>query len=109
MTRTINGIRFERIAQNGWGPRRLNPMWMFTAADGLPWVVQRHQWVHPTTRWAWRVQCDSLVRTYYVDTLDEIGDIHPLRHTRKDPLDRETCNNGDPHSGDPCIVCGHGA
>jgi hypothetical protein len=55
------------------GPRAVNPTYTVTSAKGAAYLVKRHQWVLPTTRWAWAARPVAGGKTVYADTLEDLA------------------------------------
>lgn len=78
MNRFLRGV-FVKIEETEYGPRPTNPIYKATANDGAQWRVERHQWVLPTSAWAWRAEpIGREGRALYADTLAELA--HKLGH-----------------------------
>jgi hypothetical protein len=64
--------------RDGYGPRKRNASYVLELPTGT-YLIERHQWVAPRTRWAWKAKPLSGSRefveqkTRYADTLVELG------------------------------------
>lgn len=69
---------FTRIGADGYGPKKVNPIYEVRGADGCVYDVKRHHWTLPTNSWGWRAKArgvlvTSLTPVIYEDTLGDIA------------------------------------
>jgi len=79
---------FLQVDTTTYGPNGRGVVYRVEAEDGTIYVVQRHRWVLPSRRWAWKAVPQGLFAvgaaqerlTRYFDTLEEAEiDLFPTR------------------------------